>query len=59
MRRDAHYGDAKYQAASKYLRVERLHVDADDPWTTQRRKYIGGGKLSQNPEFYLLSRIES
>ena len=35
-------GLAKYQSSTKYLRAEKLHVDANELWTRTRRRFVGG-----------------
>ena len=40
MREDADNGHAKYQAAVKYLRSERSHVNRNEAWTSSRRRFI-------------------
>jgi len=42
MRENADNGLVKYQAATKYLRTEGLHVDGNEAWTSSRRRFVRG-----------------
>ncbi|KAL6716159.1 hypothetical protein ACLMJK_005725 [Lecanora helva] len=43
MKSDENHGLDKYQAATKYLRREQLHVGAREQWTHDKRRFITGG----------------
>ena len=48
-RSDCPLTDNRIKAASKYLRTERLHQDADDEWTTAQYRFIAESGWARSP----------